>query len=237
MVDMVEVMGTGSGSDKSTDANVCVFEGRQPRIQQIDKIEKYWNKVRGNRLVPSRCEIDPRGMDGLLGHAFILERIAGGLARFRIAGSHLTDISGLELRQIPLSALFLPNSRELLSETLQAVFDCPAVVRMAISSPAGFGRAALKGELILLPLRSDLGDIDRILGGIVFEGNVGRRPRRIEIVSQARTSLVGYAGPLPGTEKPALEPVPSDSGQRNIDRKIANATSKVSHLRLVVCND
>ena len=185
----------GTGSDKPQDGNVFSLEQTPRRVQQIDQIERYWNKVRANRLVPSRCEIDPRGLEGVLGHAFILERIAGGLARFRIAGSHLTDICGLELRQMPLSAIFMPGSREILSEALTSVFDDPAIVRMSITSPTGFGRPKLAGELILLPLRSDLGDIDRVLGGLVFEGQIGRTPRRIEIVGETRTSLTGYAGP------------------------------------------
>ena len=64
-----------------------------------------------------------------------------------------------------------------------------------MASPAGFGRARLEGEMILAPLRSDLGDIDRVLGGIAYDGRVGRTPRRIEILGQERPSMTGYAGP------------------------------------------
>ncbi|MDJ0640232.1 MAG: PAS domain-containing protein [Paracoccaceae bacterium] len=241
MTEEVEVMGTGS--DKPRDGNVFSLERAPRRVQQIDQIERYWNKVRANRLVPSRCEIDPRGLEGVLGHAFILERIAGGLARFRIAGSHLTDLSGLELRQMPLSAIFLPGSREILSEALKSVFDEPAVVRMAITSPSGFGRPKLEGELILLPLRSDLGDVDRVLGGLVFEGQIGRTPRRIEIVGETRTSLTGYAGPLHRNEPAAdLPPVarPDQARKRPVVRVNTEALSNAperGHLRLVVSND
>ena len=84
---------------------------------------------------------------------------------------------------MPISALFLPGSREILSETLQSVFDDPAATRLVIHSPKGVGRAELKGEMLLLPLRSDLGDIDRVLGGIWLEGDIGRTPRRFEIDS------------------------------------------------------
>lgn len=161
----------------------------------LDKIERYWNVVRSNRLVPSRSEIDPRGLEGVLGHTFILERITGGLARFRIAGSHISDITGLELRQMPVSALFAPNSREILSDALISAFEDPAAIRLRLESKGGFGREKLTGEMILLPLRSDRGEIDRILGGIALDGKIGRRPRRLEILGQSRQSLVGYAGP------------------------------------------
>ncbi len=172
--------------------------------------------------MPSRCEIDPRGLEGVLAHAFILERIAGGLARFRIAGSHLADLAGLELRQMPCSALFLPTSREILSDALTAVFEEPAAIRMTLTSPAGFGREALEGEMTLLPLRSDLGDIDRVLGGIVLTGRTGRTPRRFEITGQTRRSLVGYAGPAHMGE--ALFEAPSSAKPNEISPNRSSAT-------------
>ena len=230
-----------SGNDQPRDTNVFSIEPHARRSEQIDRIERYWNKVRGNRLVPSRCEIDPRGLEGVLSNAFILERIAGGLARFRIAGAHLTEITGLELRQMPISALFMPGSRDALSEALQSTFDEPAMVRMAITSPGGFGRERLDGELILLPLRSDLGDIDRVLGGLVFHGKIGRTPRRIEIVSQSRQTLVGYAGPQHAPTRPAT-PVPGGI-QKPLRPRIPGAVAGTDgpnvsrgHLRLVVSN-
>ena len=194
-------------TDKERGPNVVTLEGARPRppLPALARIESYWEQIRARRLVPSRCEIDPRGLEGVLAHAFILERIAGGLARFRIAGSHIADLAGLELRQMPVSALFLPGSREILSDALTAVFEEPSAIRMTLASPAGFGREALEGEMSLLPLRSDLGDIDRALGGIVLSGRTGRTPRRFEITGQTRRSLVGFAGPahagggFPGT--------------------------------------
>ena len=185
----------------------------QKPLPALDKIESYWNEVRAKRLVPSRCEIDPRGLEGVLGNAFILERIACGLARFRIAGSHLAHLTGLELRQMPVSALFQPASRDILSEALTSVFDDPAIVRMRLMSASGFGRDKLSGEMILLPLRSDLGDIDRVLGGILLEGRVGRTPRRLEILSQARQSLTGYAGPQHAPTSKTNIPVPASAPQ------------------------
>lgn len=226
----------GKGHDRPQGDNVLSMQVRARASAKIDRIESYWNSVRGNRLVPSRCEIDPRGMDGFLGNAFILERITTGLARFRIAGSHLSDLTGLELRQMPFSALFLPGSREILANAFEAVFDEPAMVRFAISSPAGFGRDALEGELILLPLRSDLGDVDRVLGGLILEGKVGRTPRRIEIVGQSRQSLIGYAGPAHAAnpEQPSLPKTPTVFGPPGAEK---NSDHACGHLRLIVSND
>jgi hypothetical protein len=224
-----------SGNDRKSEDNILPLGPQTAAAQKIAKIERYWNRIRANRLVPSRCEIDPRGLEGVLSHAFILERIAGGLARFRIAGSHLTEVTGLDLRQMPISALFTHGSRPALSDALIAVFDEPALARMAVTSPSGFGRSTLQGEMVLLPLRSDLGDIDRILGGMVFEGVVGRTPRRIEIAGETRRSLTGYAGQAHAARAPATparRPVSID-----LTPGRPGAPKGHGHLRLVVSND
>ena len=221
-------------TDMDRGPNVVTLEAARPRplLPALAKIEGYWEQVRARRLVPSRCEIDPRGLEGVLAHAFILERIAGGLARFRIAGSHLADLAGLELRQMPASALFLPASREILSEALTAVFEEPSAIRMTLTSPAGFGREALEGEMTLLPLRSDLGDIDRVLGGLVLTGRTGRTPRRLEITGQTRRSLVGYAGPAHLGEalfgSPATAPKPTEIKRNKKSEPVTHMTRKVA---------
>lgn len=240
-----------SKEEQSPDGNVLTMV-RQRAVTPtpaLDKIERYWNVTRSNRLVPSRCEIDPRGLEGVLGNAFILERITGGLARFRIAGSHITELTGLELRQMPISALFTPTSREVLSDALVATFEDPATVRMRIESKGGFGRQALSGEMILMPLRSDMGQIDRVLGGIVMDGKIGRTPRRLEITSQSRQSLVGYAGPahsaptlapiapVNATSNGASLQIPKNAG-RKASAKLPNTrSSDRRHLRLVIDNE
>ncbi len=233
-----------SENEKTPEGNILSLIRKRTAVSltSLDKIERYWNVVRANRLVPSRCEIDPRGLEGVLSNAFILERITGGLARFRIAGSHINDLTGLELRQMPISALFMPNSREILSEALVAVFEEPSMVRLRIESKGGFGREKMEGEMILLPLRSDMGQIDRVLGGIVMGGKIGRTPRRIEILGQSRQSLVGYAGPqhAPANEVPHKREMPSvveSKPTRSFLSKVSEPASvERGHLRLVVDN-
>ena len=161
----------------------------------LAQIEAYWQTQRRGRLVPARSDIDPRGLTGVLEYAFVLERISSGLARFRVAGAHLRNLVGMEVRGMPLSALFTPEAREPLSDMISAAFDTPAIIRADIVSQGGFARAPMEGAMVLLPLRSDLGDITRILGGLSLSGEVGRTPRRLEIAHQSRNSLTGYAGP------------------------------------------
>lgn len=164
-----------------------------PRL--IRQVEGYWDGLRDGRLVPDRSVVDPRGLNGALSHTFLLERIAPGHGRVRIAGRHLSDLMGHEVRGLPVASLFEPEARTVVSDALAAVCDEPAVVEFDLLSPAGFGRSGLRGNAILLPLRSDLGDVSRILGCLVTEGPVGRTPRRLLVSGQRRRTLIGYGTP------------------------------------------
>jgi hypothetical protein len=206
----------------------------------LDKIETYWNSIRKGRLVPQRFEIDPHGLTGVLAHAFILERVSGGLARFRIAGSQLTELAGVELRGMPLSSLFTGDANDELSDAVSATFDDPALVRLKVCSPTGFGKPALNGHIVLLPLRSDLGDITRVLGGFEGQGELGHTPRKLSIENQSRQGLVGYSGETPlhydvGPSKPTW--IPKLISTPSPEADLANVTASNSdgpHLRLVV---
>lgn len=185
--------GEGGGRDDERIVELTAFRG--PNVRPVlAQVEAHWEDIRGRRLVPSRSEIDPQALQGALAHVFVLERISTGLARFRIAGSHLTELMNTEVRGLPASAIFEPGSREKLSDAMQSVFDDPSIVRLELSAPSGFGRAELTGDMMLLPLRSDLGEISRALGVLVVTGKIGRAPRRLEITGQSRRGLVGYSG-------------------------------------------
>ncbi len=153
------------------------------------ELRAYWEGVRGHRLVPARSEIDPRGIERALEFSFVLERVAPGMGRFRLAGMHLNDLMGMEVRGMPLTAFFTASARKAVADASEAAFREPAIVEADLISEAGIGRPVLNARLMLLPLRSDLGDITRALGCLVAEGAVCRVPRRFEIESIRVQSL------------------------------------------------
>jgi len=191
-----------------TDGSNVVDFGRArsetvPRV--LRQVEAYWDGLRAGRLVPDRCDINPRGLEGALANAFLLERIAPGLARIRIAGRFLSELMGIEVHGLPFSTLFEPEARDPLADAMTAVYEEPAMVELTLRSPGGFGRRPLTGKAVLLPLRNDLGDISRVLGAVVTDGTLGRRPRRFEITGQSRRTLIGYGrSPSPA---PDLRPI------------------------------
>ncbi len=153
---------------------------KHPALAQI---EAYWEALRGDRLTPLRSEVDPRGIDRALEHAFILERIAPGVARFRLAGMHLNDLMGMEVRGMPVTAFIAPKARDQISDALEHVFEAPARARIRLTGSAPVGASKAEAEMVLLPLRSDLGDISRALGCLVSERITGKPPHRFGIAS------------------------------------------------------
>ena len=189
---------------------IVQFEGqrRQRPLPEIQRVEAYWESLRRGRLVPLRSEIDPRGLSGVLENAFVLERIAAGLARFRVAGSQFTKMMGMEVRGMPISAAFTPDGRTKLSDALEAVFAEPACVTLDCVSETGIGRPPLSARMVLLPLRCDLGEVSRVLGALALDGEVGRTPRRLDVAGIEHRTLTGYAEApvIPARVTPATTP-------------------------------
>ncbi len=168
--------------DELNDGKTALMHsGMRGKEKDIAAFVAYWSSMRKGHAVPRRSDIDPRGIESLLGSAFIAEKIAPGLARMRIAGTHLSDLMGMEVRGMPISSFILPEYRDELADLLVGLFDRPAILKIDISSDSSPGCAALTGTIMLLPLRSDLGDTSRALGCLVTNGIIGRTPRRFSI--------------------------------------------------------
>lgn len=173
----------GDTDTRDEDGPVMEFSERNARLRYapLAQIEGYWNALRGGRMLPLRSEIDPRGLKGVLEYCFVLERIAPGLARLRVAGSHLGDLMGMEVRGMPISSFLAGSARQEFGAMLEEVFETPATASILLSAETGFGRPPLNARMILLPVRSDLGDTSRVLGGLVTDGDIGRVPRRFGV--------------------------------------------------------
>jgi hypothetical protein len=198
----------------------------------IKEVEAYWEGLRAGRSMPMRSEVNPRGIESALENAFILERIAPGMARFRLAGAHLTDLMGMEVRGMPFTSFFTPDARKEAGATLEAVFQNPEVAEITVTSEAGIGKPALAGKIILLPLKSDLGDVTRILGCFVTEGDIGRGPRRFGLTERKMTRIIGAVTPLAAqtptkTETPA-RPVPPAAKKTELEKIPGFAEAKAN---------
>jgi len=189
----------------------------------------HWEACRAGSDVPRRAAIDPREIEPLISNAFIAERIAPGVVRLRVAGMHLNELIGMEARGMPLSSFIAPEDRDAFSRHLVDLFDAPAILRMTLRSRRALGRPALTGTLMLLPLRSDLGDISRALGCLVTHGAIGRATRRFTI---ARAETLPVSETV--AERSAV-PFKAISGEAIPGRgpRMSEGPRDRSHLRLV----
>ena len=191
---------------------VVALNGARPamRFPVLAEVRAYWEALRNDRPVPKRSEIDPRGIERALENTFLLERIAPGMARFRLAGMHLNDLMGMEVRGMPLTSFFTPAGREQLTLILETVFAGPGIVELSLLGERGIGKPVLEAKLLILPLRSDLGDITRALGCLESFGPIGREPRRFDIVS-LKSTAIARASTHPAANAPP-QPVRQQQG-------------------------
>ena len=185
--------------------NVISMSNYQPEtgFPALAQVEAYWNALRGNRLVPKRSDVDPRGIDTALENAFVLERITTGIARLRVAGTHLTSLMGMEVRGMPVTTFFAAGDRRRVSDAMEEMFQTPATLSLQMVGPGDPSRPTIEARMLLLPLKSDLGDVSRALGCLVTKGEIGLAPRRFELVSLQSTPLVTPDGSMPSSEAPA----------------------------------
>jgi hypothetical protein len=227
---------------------------RQAMFPALGIVEAYWEALRNGRLMPVRSEIDPRGISQALEFAFVLEKIAPGLARIRLAGMHLNELMAMEVRGMPVTAMFLPDARREMQRVLEGVLDTPSVVRLTLAGDTGLGRSPLEAQMILLPMRDETGAPSRILGALQTRGEIGRGPRRFTIRDVETKPLLGDPLTLPrrprarfdapkapapaagfAEPKPAFSPKARDIARRitALNRAAEAAEKSGAHLRLV----
>jgi len=210
-----------------------------PSFSALSQVEAYWDGLRGMRLMPKRSEIDPRGIESALEYTFILERIAPGMARIRIAGSHLGDLMGMEVRGMPITAFITPDGRRRVTDALEEVFTRPASCELRLTAEEMAGKPRLEARMMLLPLKSDFGDVTRALVCLVARGEIGRSPRRFEVLG---ADIKGIAAPASLPVRPH-EPTYADRAPASgfADREAVfdgkMQKTKVPYLRLVKDGD
>ncbi|WP_425078266.1 PAS domain-containing protein [Ruegeria denitrificans] len=223
---MKTFFGIGSGSEFGKIVAMDRFDSGRS-LSPIRQAEAYWIALLSGDSVPMRSQIDPRGLENVLEYTFILERIAPGLARFRLAGSHLNALAGMEVRGMPLTAFFQPDARAQTKDVLEQVFASPAVAELSLTSGGVLGRTRMQARMILLPLKSDLGDVSRVLGVMIADGAIGKTPRRFSLSDTRIKPVSEIQVPAPNLRRP-VEGFAEE--QREFKRS-------AGHLHLVVSRD
>lgn len=178
------MQGDGDDVTERSRSDVLVLSDRvRPASRTaLTDIEEHWRDLKAaSSFLPRRSEVDANRMAGALPHAFVLERIAPGVARFRIAGRAVASVLSGEPKGLPLSVMFTPASCPSLENWLDRCFDAPCLVELLIEAPQGALRPPLRGRLLLLPLLDQTGQVARALGGLLLEGVPRRTNLRFDL--------------------------------------------------------
>lgn len=164
------------------EANVLPFTTPSSLAEEpiLAVLEAEWRSLFQGTAIPRRANVTADLLGRALPHAFIAEQIAPGHARLRVAGRKVSDLLGCEAKGMPLSCLIASSNRSQFQENLRSVFENPALVEIPVESKRAIGRPALVGQMLLMPLADHNGDVNMLLGGIVLDGALGIRPRRMQ---------------------------------------------------------
>lgn len=207
-------------------------------VSPVRQVEAYWTALRQDGEIPVRSKIDPRGLENILTYAFILERVAPGIARFRLAGSHLIGLAGMEVRGMPLTSFFTPAGRKIVGAATERMFEDPAVVQLDLLSEPRFARSSVEGQLVMLPLRSDLGDVSRALGVMVTDGRPNSGQSRFNITHTEIRQVFAEPAAAPASAfdlDTARDPQFAELGFA--EEQVPLSRHDTSYLRLVVSRD
>ena len=196
----------------------------------LSSLKSYWERLRAGRIAPYRAEIDPRQFETALENMFIVERIAPDNMRIRLAGMNICEMMGMEVRGMQPGFLIDELDRLRFERLLNVVMAEPSVVELKISADGRSGR--YRATMLLMPLRSDFGEINRVLGCISGQGEVYAPPLAFRIDDVAVTPIEPSQSSdslraLPGfaEEQASFDAGPSAPKLRSIEGN-PNATSK-----------
>ena len=106
----------------------------------------------------------------------------------------LCTLMGMEIRGMPATALIAPDSRAQFSTLIERLFNTPEILELQLEAPCP-GRDSLAGQMLLLPMKNDAGEVSRVLGCIVTTGRVASPPNRFAIMSLKTTRIIATRTP------------------------------------------
>lgn len=149
------------------------IDGIEPLVDPrpgLAEILQYWKTLCGDRPMPRRADFDPVAIPKLLANVCLVEVIDGGRDYYyRVAGSHLEEMSGQRLQGKLFSEIPHAKARQSMSATCDACVEAaaPVVIKNQLQEP---GREHLSITAIILPLSDDGEAVNMILTMTEFEG-------------------------------------------------------------------
>ncbi|HXC28886.1 MAG TPA: PAS domain-containing protein [Stellaceae bacterium] len=139
-----------------------------PRDQRLKALHDYWNRLRGDRKMPSRADFDPIDIPHLLPLIVLYAVQQDGGYTVRLVGEEVVQFTGRSATGRPAGATLPPEAAERLTSILAAVCD-----ERAPRFRAGKARWIPEKdyrdfEACFLPLSADGERVNMILSGVSF---------------------------------------------------------------------
>ena len=167
----------------------------------LSSLKTYWDRLRAGRVAPYRAEIDPRQFESALENMFIIEKLAPDNMRIRLAGMKICEMMGMEVRGMQPGFLIDEADRIRFDRLFNVVMTEPAVVELKLAAPNRAG--TYRATMLMMPLRSDFGDINRVIGCTSGDGDLFAPPLAFSIEDVAVTPVEPNQGADPSRRCPA----------------------------------
>jgi hypothetical protein len=251
-------LGVGADERRIDVALLSDFEGEVLTHPDTRGLFAMWTALRGDRPAPFRAELDAGRIGARAPFLAILEYVGPSNFRIRIAGDRLNRWFGMELRGMSALSLVEAAARNHFQSALNRLTAEPAAAAVSGAAEARDGRSC-GFEMVLLPMRSDFGRIDRVLVGLWLEESAAAAPLRLradafvvapifdEAEADAALAEPPAGGSQPGgsqpggpqpvgsqpSDPPAAGPEPEHAPAPEPDARGARPGARRGHLRVV----
>ena len=131
----------------------------------VQTLYAYWNELRAGRAAPRRLEIEPSRLGAILPETFMLERAGPSQFKFRLAGTRLCELFGIELRGTDFLAGWSASDRAAVAENLNVTCEQGAATLLTVEAAADPTRR-VELEVLMLPLLHSSNAIERVIGAM-----------------------------------------------------------------------
>lgn len=145
----------------------------EPKSEVLKLLLDYWRRKKGDRVAPTRADIDPAEIKTLLPHLGMVDVQRAPLRfRYRLVGTEISQGYGLDLTGRYLDEMDLDDHQIDITEnyTNAAESGEPSCATLEYSRKDG---RHIRYERLVLPLSSDGKQIDMLIGGCVFDRAYG----------------------------------------------------------------
>ena len=168
----------------------------------IDLVARHWASLPRTGLAPERAALDANALAAALPFVFIAELVTPRVARLRLTGHKVEEMMDMDVRGMPLTALFTAAARPMVMQALEQVAQGARAI-LPVAGEGGFGQPSLTGQLALFPLADGAGHLTRLMGVLELDGVIGRTPRRLSVTKATLTTLP----PLAPVDAPRKAPM------------------------------